>query len=138
MPNKSKGWVAIDFDRTLVEYHKDEYNTKGKTYIGPPIKSMLRMVQNLILKGYDVRIMTARDIDDPEVAYAITKWCTEIIGKSLVLTNVKDHHMVCIFDDRAVSVRANKGQILGFDIQLENIINDAVWSGGHANVQVKT
>lgn len=45
---------------------------------------------------------------------AIRAWCLEHIGVVLPITNVKDFAMVELYDDRAVQVVMNTGQIVGF------------------------
>jgi hypothetical protein len=124
------GWIGIDLDRTLAEYHKWE----GYEAIGKPIPTVLDFVKRLIVEGKEVRIFTARahPIVQPvreqfteyqiglvshfpelqgamRACNAIREWCIEHIGRTLTITCVKDYHMDTLYDDRAVQVVANKG-----------------------------
>jgi len=109
----SKGWIGVDLDGTLAYYLK----WTAPDEIGGPIPAMVQYTKELIAKGEDVRIFTARGSCgelDKELAYsAIERWCEKHLGKILPITNVKDIHMRVLYDDRAVQVRRNTGQILG-------------------------
>ena len=117
------GWVGFDFDRTLVHYQQGDYKRQGKTHIREPIMSMVKRTLNLIQAGYSIKILTARDIQDPEIAQAINEWSLNMLGTQVPLTQTKDPHMICLFDDRAIAVMANDGRILGYDQQLQDIID---------------
>ncbi len=69
---------------------------------------MVKLARSMIEEGRDVRIFTARKPHP-----AIRKFCYEHLGAILPITNVKDHLMLALFDDRAVGVVRNKG--LPFD-----------------------
>jgi hypothetical protein len=72
---------------------------------------MRTRVVRWIAEGRDVRIFTARVTDDrPEVIEAIEKWCQRHLGRKLPITNVKDHFMTELWDDRAVQVEKNTGR----------------------------
>jgi hypothetical protein len=129
------GWIGVDFDGTLAEYG----TWVSGTHCGKPIGAMLFRVKKWLADGREVRIFTARihpidrcvmpdDILPPavdlggilsrdEVAIlavaAIRAWCREHIGQVLPITNVKDYGMIELWDDRAVQVRANTGEIVG-------------------------
>lgn len=124
---KHGGWVAVDLDGTLAEYHSGQ---GGATVIGKPIPKMLKRVQQKLAQGQDVRIFTAR-VDGGEIALgygdqrgqeyrdvdrvrlAIENWCSEHIGQILPITNVKDYGCAEIWDDRAIGVIENTGEIRG-------------------------
>jgi hypothetical protein len=78
---------------------------------------MLVRVKRWLDEGKDVRIMTARvdglaEAPDPDVPRrAIEAWCLEHLGQVLPVTNRKDMHMIELWDDRAVSIIPNTGQI---------------------------
>lgn len=103
-----KGWVGIDLDGTLAEYH----SWKGVDNIGAPIPLMVKYVRELLHQDIDVRIFTARVGNGTKAIVAIEKWCIEHLGHVLQITNVKDMNMVFLVDDRAVSVQKNTGVFL--------------------------
>ena len=107
-----KGYYAVDLDGTLAEYHG--WNPE----IGKPIPKMLKRVKRWIDEGRDVRIFTARVSRFPDttdehvegVRNKIESWCLKHIGKILPITNVKEHGLVELWDDRAVQVVPNTGR----------------------------
>lgn len=107
------GWIGVDFDGTLVEYDSH----KGVSHVGHSIPLMVDRVRTWLSLGYDVRIFTARISDPPTenaARNAITDWCLRTFGKRLPITNVKDHGMIELWDDRAVQVEKNTGKIIGY------------------------
>jgi hypothetical protein len=105
------GYIAVDLDSTLAHYTKFE----GPTVIGAPIPAMVERVKQWLAEGKDVRIFTARVAEDKtgEARKAIEAWLKKNIGQTLPITNVKDHHMKTLYDDRAVQVGRNTGELLG-------------------------
>lgn len=131
--NKSKEWVACDFDGTLAEYT----HWKGPTDLGRPIGPMVVRVARWLYEGRKIKIFTARcwpylevpanrdprstqwitsaDIDSARMTdafqaiTAIQDWCLVNFGQQLDITCVKDLHMIELWDDRAVQVEANTG-----------------------------
>lgn len=121
------GWIAVDLDGTLAEYH----GWVNTFHIGEPIPLMVERVKAWLDKGEDVRIFTAR-IDgggaaskmgvDPEIVKkyedreAITKmiqdWTEKHIGVRLPVTNMKDYGMKILYDDRCRQVEANTGRLI--------------------------
>ena len=121
----SNGWIGVDLDGTLAEYH----GWVNTFHIGDPIPKMVNRVKKWIAQGYDVRIFTAR-VDgggaaskmgvDPDVVAkyenvaAITemieKWCEKHIGFKLPVTNKKDYAMIELWDDRCVQIIKNTGE----------------------------
>jgi hypothetical protein len=117
---KRRGWIGVDLDGTLAEYHDWE----GPYTIGAPVPRMVEFVKQLLKEGYDVRIFTARiagtdgsNIND--VMEVIEAWCYSHLGTTLPITNVKDYGMRVLYDDRAVAVQRNTGVFLSPDL-LEN------------------
>lgn len=113
------GWIGVDFDGTLAEYHG--WNG-GK--LGEPIPAMLDRVKRWISEGREVRIVTARvgatgftsgfgHIDSHQFAddqrLKIAEWCRKHIGQALPITASKDFKMLELWDDRAVRVHQNSG-----------------------------
>lgn len=109
---KAPKWFGVDLDGTLAEYHG--WNPE----IGDPIPKMVKRVKKWLSQGRDVRIFTARvsrfpDTTDEHVAEVRKKievWCEEHLGVVLPITNVKEHGLVELWDDRAVQVIKNTGK----------------------------
>jgi hypothetical protein len=105
------GWIGVDLDCTLAEYHgwKGDDEPPGK-----PIPNMVERVKRWLSKGKTVKIFTARvdgDVDGKQEKM-IKKWCKEHIGQELEVTNVKTRYMYELWDDRAITVRRNTGRVL--------------------------
>ncbi len=98
---EGEGWIGVDLDGTLAHY--DEF--RGDDHLGDPIEPMVRRVKEWIAQGKDVRIFTARKPHP-----AIRKFSKDNFGKILPITNIKDHNMQALYDDRAVGVRRNEGE----------------------------
>ncbi len=107
-------WIGCDFDCTLARY--SDVETNGAS-LGEPVPLMLERVKRWLAAGIEVRIFTARastlnkfrEID----IHRIKAWCRKYIGQELPVTAEKDFYMVELWDDRAVSVEANTGAVLG-------------------------
>lgn len=119
------GWIAVDLDGTLAEYH-GWVNTFN---IGAPIPVMAERVRSWIADGKDVRIFTAR-VDGGLVGEAmgvdaetvqrykdiaaitemIQNWTEQHVGKRLPVTCKKDYGMIELWDDRCVQVIPNTGK----------------------------
>lgn len=124
MPQKfdGAGWVGVDLDGVLAEYH----GWKGHDYIGEPIWPMVEKVRQWIKEGKEVKVFTARvgvgrgfsehsqAEDTQEFADAqremIEDWTEEIIGTRLEVTAQKDWAMMELWDDRAVQMVPNTGR----------------------------
>lgn len=98
------GWIGVDLDGTLAHYD----GWKGADHIGLPIPDMLRRVREWVAAGRKVKIFTARACV-PEQCEPIRAWLA-VHGLELEITNVKDFHMVELWDDRAVQVIPNTGR----------------------------
>lgn len=115
--SSGKGWYGVDLDGTLAEY----FNWQGPEHIGPPISRMLERVKTWMDEGKEVRIFTARIWSPPndpihqrdaaKAVIAIQDWCVRHLGRMLPITNVKDFDMVEVWDDRAIRVVKNTGEI---------------------------
>jgi hypothetical protein len=118
------GWIGVDLDGTLAVYDR----WRGPYHIGAPIPAMVERVRRWLTEGRDVRIFTARVTELPQnadgtehdlqkVRDAIRAWCKENVGQWLPITNVKDWHMMELWDDRAVQVRPNTGVTLADELE---------------------
>ena len=114
------GWIGVDLDGTLAEYHKDP---KGGpidlSSIGKPIPLMVGRVKAWLAEGKDVRIMTARLTGETYAErmrgrLAVRAWCRQHIGQDLPITDRKDYQMIELWDNRAVSVESNTGRAFSF------------------------
>jgi phosphoserine phosphatase len=117
------GWIAVDLDGTLAEYHGWQDGS-----IGAPVPAMVERVKRWLAEGKDVRIFTARagifDAVSPESLQRadrefaerqvalIEAWCEQHIGRRLPVTASKDFLLMEIWDDRAVRVRMNTGECI--------------------------
>ena len=107
----SKGWIGVDLDGTLAEYH----GWKSNRDIGEPIPAMVDRVKEWSTQGKNIKIFTARVAeDDPEeletVIQVIRLWCIKHLGFTLPITNVKDYAMIECWDDRSIQVIKNTGK----------------------------
>ena len=105
------GWIGVDLDGTLaMQAHQTPYE------IGAPVPEMVARVRGWLAHGYNVRILTSRltpsaasprDVDT--VKAAIEGWCLLHLGQAIPVTNIKDHVLLAILDDRAVHVTRDTG-----------------------------
>lgn len=99
------GWIGVDFDGTLAH-----------TVTGEPIPKMLERVKDWLAKGVEVRIVTARasSNNDPD-KYPISEvyeFCHRHLGTTNIpVTCEKDTDMMELWDDRAISVERNTGEV---------------------------
>lgn len=105
-------WIGVDLDKTLAVY----YTFKGEDHIGEPILKMVERVQQWLAQGQIVKIFTARE-SEPDAKkkliaiQAIENWCLKNIGVVLPVTCVKDYGCVRFYDDRAVQIEENTGEL---------------------------
>lgn len=104
------GWIGVDLDGTLAEWHGG-----AVAQVGKPVPAMLARVKRWLDEGQDVRIFTAR-VSSPIAAHVaeqkaiIAAWCKEHLGRELEVTCKKDFGMIELWDDRATEVRVNTGE----------------------------
>jgi hypothetical protein len=101
------GWIGVDLDGTLAYYDR----WRGIEHIGEPVPLMLDRVKTWLDEGQEVKIFTARACEPVAVPF-IEAWCEKHVGRRLEVTNVKDFRMVVLWDDRAIRVAANTGQVV--------------------------
>lgn len=111
-----KGWVGIDLDGTLARAD----TLSGTSKIGEPIPQMVNLAARLSRDGVIVKIFTAR-ASDPQQVSMIHKWLRDNGLPEFEVTNIKDFEMIRLYDDRAVQVIANTGEIIEPDGK--NLIN---------------
>jgi len=113
------GWIGVDLDGTLAEYHGWDGG------IGAPVPLMVARVKTWLAAGIEVRIMTARvsngggfskeSMRDADQAFVteqqelIQSWCREHLGRVIPVTQEKDFRMIELWDDRAVQIIPNTG-----------------------------
>jgi hypothetical protein len=94
---------------------------KGVDEIGEPIQPMVSRVKGWLKEGRDVKIFTARmhghkmpiiGGGEVDALTPIQEWCKKHIGQVLPVTNVKDFGMITLYDDRAIQVRMNTGELV--------------------------
>lgn len=108
------GWIGVDFDGTLATY--DGYS--GPLEFGKPVPAMVERVKRWLERGYDVKVFTARYADAEwrdRIVDAIQDWCEAAGLPRLEVTNVKDLAMLELWDDRAVRVKVNTGEPIGYE-----------------------
>lgn len=98
------GWIGVDLDGTLAVY--GEWNGDN---IGEPVPAMAARVRAWLIRGVEVRIVTAR-ASVPEMIPAVEAWCERHFGQKLAVTCSKDFGMVEMWDDRCIQVIPNTGQ----------------------------
>jgi histidinol phosphatase-like enzyme len=129
-------WIAIDLDGTLAQYA----GWMGCDSIGSPVPAMVDRIKHYQDKGLEIRIFTARAGVYEHYTYAmdqgwfnghnhdhyadiildlymqtikpIEDWCETHFGQRFTVTAMKDMEMLELWDDRAIRVEMNTGQIV--------------------------
>ena len=107
------GYIGVDFDKTLATYDK----WVSPTTLGEPISLMVNRVKKWLNEGKRVKIFTARVAPDhsrEEIELgerAIKDWCIKHIGKELDVTAIKYSAMYEFWDDKAIGLTPNTGEI---------------------------
>lgn len=104
----SKTKIAVDLDGTLVEYH----GWQGPEHIGEIIMPIFLRVVEWLASGYDVVIFTARIHNDPVAEKYLRNWLDAHGLDEVGITNIKTPDITQFWDDRAVGVKFNKGEII--------------------------
>jgi len=101
-------WIGVDLDGTLA--------VGACPGIGRPVERMCARVREWLTDGVDVRIVTARVNDASDLAAEqrarIEAWCVEHLGRVLPITAEKDYAMALLYDDRAVQVVTDTGELV--------------------------
>lgn len=101
----TNGWYGFDFDGTLCTY-----DTGMWPKLGEPVPEMVNLVKQMLAEGREVRIVTARSNFRTQID-AIKDWLEANGLPRLEVTDKKDYEMICLYDDRAIQVIKNTGQI---------------------------
>ncbi len=115
MTQPREPWIGVDLDGTLAHYD----GWVALDSIGAPIPQMVDRVKRWLKAGMKVKIFTARvnHLEGTELAactFAILNWCETHLGQKLDITSCKDVGMIELWDDRAVQVEANTGNLVGY------------------------
>ncbi len=105
--NKEEGKIGVDLDGTLAHY--DEW--KGFDHIGKPIPKMMNRVKRWIKQGKKVVIFTARADNGKKAIDPIKQWLKDNGLPDLEVTNIKTPDIQQFWDDRAIHVKANTGEV---------------------------
>ncbi|MCK4828367.1 hypothetical protein KA005_72225, partial [bacterium] len=104
---KHEHWFGFDLDGTLAH----DNGWKGKDHIGEPIKKTVELIEKYLKDGKKVKIFTARAYDKKAIP-PIKAWLKINNLPQLEITNKKDPGMIMLYDDRAVQVRKNTGNLV--------------------------
>ena len=116
------GWIGVDLDGTLAKHLPGKYRP---TKIGDPIPKMVARIRRWVGHGKKVKIFTAR-ADDEIAVNAIKKWLKDNELPDLEVTNLKDKGMSEFWDDRAVGVKKNTGEVKENAEEIEQAIFNAM------------
>lgn len=100
--------VAVDLDGTLAK--SDSRKPFDPNHIGEPVKKMMDRVSDLLLRGKEVVLFTARAAD-PKNIPPVRRWLNKHKLHKVKITNEKTPDIEVIYDDRAKGVHKNKGTI---------------------------
>ncbi|MDY0220119.1 MAG: hypothetical protein RBR67_03175 [Desulfobacterium sp.] len=103
----SPGWIGVDLDGTLARSDRN----LSLARVGEAVPKMLDLVKSMVNNGVRVKIFTAR-AEDSEQVKLVKAWLVKNGLPNLEVTNVKDYDMIRLYDDRAVQVIANTGEIV--------------------------
>ena len=107
MTTDTQAWIAVDLDGTLAHYSSMD----GIAKIGDPIEPMVDRIRQWRSEGIGVRVFTAR-ASVPELIPDVTDWLISLDLDGIAVTNIKDVNCVQLWDDRAVQVQQDTGEIL--------------------------
>ena len=105
--------IAVDWDGTLVEYTQ----FKGACIYGAPVPRMVYRIQDWLKEGHAVIIFTSRVSDEHTISRVAEEIATIQVAlhdmglPPLMVTANKYTHISEFWDDRAVHVIKNTGQV---------------------------
>jgi len=107
-------WVGFDLDGTLATIEDREWDGG----IGEPVPQMIDLMRKYLGAGVEVRIVTARvastvnEFERKLQKELVKKWCKKHVGEEIKVSAEKDPGMLLLYDDRAIQVVKNTGQIV--------------------------
>lgn len=104
-----ESWIGYDLDGTLAEHYPNKKFRPNA--IGKPIPKMIARLEKDLEKGENVKIFTARVSKNPAMRKKIQLWLMKQGLPALEVTAVKDLGLKKLYDDRAVGVEANTGEL---------------------------
>ena len=110
------GWYGFDLDGTIAK--DSNLGTFSPYIIGPPVKSIVDFIKQLLSEGKTCKIFTARvHLHDEVKKQAMINRIQDYLEKEcglprLEVTNIKTTKMIALYDDRAFHVIRNTGVIL--------------------------
>lgn len=99
--------IAVDLDGTLAKHSPGKFD---RNVIGDPVPLMMNRVKKWLKDGEDVAIFTARAAD-PKNIPPVRRWLKEHGLSGCDVTNEKTPDMERFYDDRAVSIKRDTGQV---------------------------
>ncbi|MEG0969178.1 MAG: hypothetical protein RSG92_27820, partial [Pseudomonas sp.] len=120
----AKRIIACDLDGTLAEYN----GWKGIHHVGLPIIPIMNAVKQAIEEGAEVHIFTARVSGEPDeakdAAEVIMKWCANHGIRISGITAMKHKYFTEFWDDRAIQVIKNTGEMVFAPSEYEKCSSD--------------
>lgn len=114
MKTQTNDWIGFDLDGTLADQADGEWDGG----VGKPIWGTIDIARKYLNIGIPVKIVTARVASSHPIEEIwrqrriVEDWTEEIFGKRLEVTAEKDPGMVVLYDDRAIQVVKNAGEIV--------------------------
>lgn len=118
LKSQKKKWIGFDFDGTIAHTVDGKFNPKS---IGSPVPKMIDLLKQNIHEGKEVKIFSARVSTNGTIRsiynallsrYYINKWSKKYIGRKIDIVCQKDFLMVKLYDDLAIRVIKNTGEIV--------------------------
>lgn len=98
--------ILCDFDGTLV--------TNAYPATGEPVEKMVKVIRAHLAFGDTVRIFTNR-ADRESDCVPVREFCKAHFGQVLEVTNLKTRDVTVIYDDIAIQVIRDTGELVGID-----------------------
>jgi|SRR5579884_1987935 len=112
-------YIGYDLDSSLASDHRGGEWVQTMEEIGDPIPKSVARVKSYLEAGYEVRIVTARANTLEQTAKQrmkqiklIEEWCLIHIGQKLKVQAEKTYGMLLLYDDRAIQLEPNTGELI--------------------------
>lgn len=102
-----RGWVGVDLNGTLARYDEGQ----PSNHIGVPVPKMLARVRAWLDQTITVKVVTVR-ANDPVQILKIRQWLDGQGLQEVEITDRKDPDCREMWDDRAVQVVPNTGEMV--------------------------